>query len=166
MLRKKLGHSIEEDLSQERKIFTKKRDQDLNALRTKVEVMENEITTLKTRNYELKKQLTAAQEFKHSSPIKEPSKAPEEIIQPPPQHQVEIVEKSLDDDWREKYEIILHENTELRRGLQEILDSLYRLGGMQHFRPSNYFLIYFLHFLLQKTIAAMFESRVRFLKIC
>jgi len=126
--------------------------------------MENEITTLKTRNYELKKLLSAAQEQLQSAKGTSKEKESEKPEETTPPHHPRGEEPSLGMDsseaWREKYDIILHENTELRKGLQEILDSFQRLSGRSPRASSisSVFPLLWLHF--QRTrVAASGLSR-------
>ncbi|XP_021960542.2 centrosomal protein of 290 kDa [Folsomia candida] len=155
MLREKLGVEKEADISRETKRYTRTKKNELSALRSKVGNLEEEVVTLKTRNYSLKKQL--AQVDMNPEQIVVPNSGGGSYLpdmdrerdgpdggtgsvvsdrvstDPVGTTRGDILVRNLtgfgvkSEEWKEKYEIILEENSALRRGLHEILDCMHKM---------------------------------------
>lgn len=167
MLRDKLGLEKNVDVSRETKRYLKNRKNEIIALRSKVNNLEETVVQLKTINYSLRKQL-AQGDFNQAQKVDTGTEAPSssfiisERDQPdggstvppaspkPSTHDVCLGVNFKLEDWKQKYEIILEENTALRIGLQEILDAMHKLTGsllvnitLCHFTSTLSFLIRF-----------------------
>jgi len=140
MLREKLGLQYDSNLGKERKLFIQNKRGEIEALRVKVELLENEIIHVKTKNYNLRKELGALQNQGYVHHDGHHGRHVERATQQQqPQRQGQGAEPDrLDRDslalqiieeWKGKYDVILNENTELRKGFQEILESIHRLSG-------------------------------------
>lgn len=151
MLRGKLGLERNVDVSRETKRYQKNKKNEIFALRSKVNQMDETIVQLKTTNYSLKKQLAQIEFHQQQYPVgTEPLGVvvPAErdgpdggsVSSPKPANAVSdkdmtnssilVVSNTFKlEDWKEKYEIILEENTALRKGLQEILETMHKLTG-------------------------------------
>lgn len=145
MLRDKMGVGLHTDLSKETKRYVKTRKNELQALRSKVAQLEEEIVNLKTRNYSLKKQLNYydQQIGGNGPPLGVVAVYERTDIRDAPDGGSGSVAASLStnqgdpytlvrkgEEWKEKYEIILEENSALRRGLHEILECMNKMTGI------------------------------------
>lgn len=155
MLRDKLGLENDADLKRETRRYTRTMKNELAALRSKVGHLEEEVVTLKTRNYSLKKQLNQYDLSQQhvTSHVSRPPQSSLASFAPPDRDrdgpdggsvasastdavtQGDIFMRNLtgfgvkSEEWKEKYEIILEENSALRRGLHEILDCMHKMTG-------------------------------------
>lgn len=149
MLRDKLGLEKNVDVSRETKRYLKNRKNEIIALRSKGHHLEDTIVQLKTLNYSLKKQLMQSEQNQQQMSQMMEGGPPHyhggltqaeremmdagNVLNPTPGN-TDLPHSGLtvhfkSDDWKEKYEIILEENTALRKGLQEILDAMHKLTG-------------------------------------
>jgi len=140
MLREKAGFSVDEtnNLKKQTKRFCKNRQAELSALKSKVCLLEEHIVDLKTKNYSLKKQISIMDVAQQTSATRfmSPTTDHESEIHQPIQTSNQNLHAGggkepiySSNEWKDKYDVILEENTALRKGLQEILDAMHALAG-------------------------------------
>ncbi|ODN05412.1 hypothetical protein Ocin01_01255, partial [Orchesella cincta] len=147
MLRDKLGLERNVDVSRETKRYQKSRKNEVIALRSKVNHLEDNIVQLKTMNYSLRKQLAqlelnqhlTVEGLQHQGGLTLAERDRPDggsVASPKPTSLADkdaasgnlgLAVNFKPEDWKQKYEIILEENTALRKGLQEILDAMHKL---------------------------------------
>ena len=144
LLRDKLGIDGSVELSEETRKFSASKRREIMELKSKISALEEEIVQLKSKSYNYRKQIqqqqthTMQQQQQHAV-----VPAPQSSHHPPP-HSVQqqnvqeefgknLAAKFDETEWKEKYEVVLGENIELRKGLQEILETMQRMTGKVFF---------------------------------
>jgi centrosomal protein CEP290 len=167
MFRDNLGLDTQADVRRDTKRYTRNRKNELTALRSKVSQLEEEVVTLKSRNYSLKKQVNEidslttqqqhipSQQQQHFVPERERDR-PDGGSVSSPKPGSDSTQSNINhadifrgmtglgvrvEEWKEKYEIILEENAALRRGLHEILDCMQKMTGRTNPSPPIFYLI-------------------------